>query len=215
MRRTIIIAGTDTGIGKTVAAAALVRLLDADYWKPIQAGLAGESDREAVMRLAGIDAVRAHREAYRLTTPASPHRAAEIDGVSIDVAALAPPPTSRALVIELAGGLLVPLTRAVLQIDLVARWSAPAVLVASTRLGTINHTLLSVEALRARAISIAGIVFVGEENADSVRTIAEFARVDVLGRLPQLDPLDAVALERVARANLDVARLRAALEVAS
>ena len=212
MTRTLVVAGADTGIGKTVAAAALVALLDADYWKPIQAGLDGETDTQTVIRLAGITSERAHPEAYRLRTPASPHHAAEIDGVKIDPASLIPPATSNTLVIEPAGGLLVPLTRDTLQIDAIARWSAPVALVSSTRLGTINHTLLSLEAMRARAIQIAGIIFVGDEKADTQRTIASFANVPLLGRLPHLDPLDTAILRKAAQLHLDLPLVHIALE---
>lgn len=207
MTRGLIIAGTDTGIGKTIAAAALVGLLDADYWKPIQAGLDGESDRETVKRLASLASKRAHPEAYRLATPASPHLAAEIDGLRIDVARLRPPATDNILIIEGAGGLLVPLTRSTLQIYVFARWGLPVVLVASTRLGTINHTLLSLEALQKRGIVVAGVLFSGEDQADSVRTIAEFANVPSLGRLPRLSPLDALTLAAATRAHVDGAQI--------
>lgn len=214
MTRAVVVAGTDTDIGKTVAAAALVALLDADYWKPVQAGLEADTDRETVMRLAGLDPARAHPEAYRLKTPASPHRAAELDGITIDTATLIPPKSDAPLVIEPAGGLLVPLTREVLQIDVIARWNRPTVLVSATRLGTINHTLLSVEAMRARAIPIVGILFMGEENTDTQRTIADFAQVPVLGRLPRLDPLDRATLLEAARSHLDLTPLHRAWEKA-
>jgi dethiobiotin synthetase len=212
MNRALVVTGTDTDIGKTVAAAALVSLLEADYWKPIQAGLDGETDRETVIRLTGIDAGRAHPETYRLRTTASPHRAAERDGMTIDTATLTLPKTQRPLVIEPAGGLLVPLSREVLQIDVIARWRKPVVLVTATRLGTINHTLLSVEALRTRAIAIAGLIFMGEENCDTQRTIAEFAQVATLGRLPDLDPLDHATLRQTAATCLDLAPLHQAWE---
>lgn len=207
MTRTVVVCGTDTGIGKTVVAAALVTLLDADYWKPIQSGLDGESDRDAVVRLSGITPTRAHAEVYRLHTPVSPHRAAELDGIVIDPATLKPPHTPNPLAIEPAGGLLVPLTRQRLQIDVIANWTAPAILVAATRLGTINHTLLSLEAMRARAIRVAGIIFTGEENADTQTTIAQYANVPVLGRLPHLEPLDSLTLREAARSHLDLAPL--------
>lgn len=215
MTRALLIAGTDTGIGKTVVAAALVALLDADYWKPIQAGLSGETDRETVMRLATIKAARNLPEAYRLNTPASPHRAAELDRISIDPARLVPPETMRPLVIEMAGGLLVPVTRELLQITLMKRWRQPTVLVASTRLGTINHTLLSIEALRRRGIAIPGVIFNGEANDDTMHTIADFAAIPVLGCLPHLDPLDAATLKAAARAHLDLAPLERILGSAS
>lgn len=191
----VVIAGTDTDIGKTIFAAGLTAALDGVYWKPIQAGLSGETDSECVKRLAELDDSRIIPEAYRLNTPASPHHAAEIDNIEIDVARLAPPATSRPLVIELAGGLAVPLTRRDLQIDVVAQWKRPVILCASTRLGTINHSLLAIQALKLRAVPILGIAFIGNENADSQKTICAFGGVKQLGRLPRLDALTPDALQ--------------------
>jgi len=194
MTRGFVVAGADTDVGKTVLAAALAAALNGYYWKPVQCGLAGETDAEIVQRLSGLPPARILPEAYRLNTPASPHLAAERDGVEIDAARLVPPEVEHALVIEPAGGLMVPLTRSVLQIDVVARWQLPVVLCASTRLGTINHSLLSIEALKRRAVPLAGIAYIGEENADSERTIAEMGAVRILGRLPPVDPLNAETL---------------------
>ncbi len=185
----IVVTGTDTGIGKTVFSAGLTRLLDAAYWKPVQAGLDGETDTEAVRRLSGAAPERLVPETWRLSLPASPHLAAEHDRVRIDVDALNPPPLNRPLIIEGAGGLMVPLTRAVLYIDVFARWGAPVVLCARTALGTLNHTLLSLEALRRRAIPVIGVALIGAPHADNARTIADIGRVRVLGSLPHLDPL--------------------------
>jgi dethiobiotin synthetase len=189
MTRRIIVAGTDTGVGKTVFAAALAGALGAIYWKPIQAGLLEETDRQAVLRLSGLSEERVLPEAYRLKTPASPHLAAEIDGITIDPEALVLPDTNRPLVVEGAGGLLVPLTREVAYIDVIARWRAPVALCARTTLGTINHSLLSIEALRARGIPLLGIVFIGDENVESERIIVEMGHARRLGRLPHLMPL--------------------------
>jgi len=191
----VVIAGTDTDIGKTVFAAGLTAALDGNYWKPIQAGLAGETDAQCVARLSGLSRERVLPEVYRLQTPASPHLAAELDGIAIDVARLIPPVTQRPLVIELAGGLAVPITRQVLQIDIVSRWKLPVILCASTRLGTINHSLLSIQALKQRAVPIVGIAFVGAENADSEKTICAFGGVKHLGRIAHLDPLTPDALK--------------------
>ncbi len=194
MRPCFIVTGTDTGIGKTVFAAALVRALDGIYWKPVQAGLTGETDSAVVRRLSGLSKDRILPEAYRLATPASPHVAAKRDGLEIDVDTLAPPDTRLPLVIEGAGGLMVPLTRHALQIDLFAFWRTPVILCASTKLGTINHSLLSTEALKRRALPLLGIAFIGEENTESERAIVELGQVRRLGRLPHLDPLDASTL---------------------
>ena len=186
---TIVVTGTDTDIGKTVFAAGLTGLLAASYWKPVQAGLEGGTDSETVARLARLPPERVLPEAWRLKTPASPHLAAEIDGVTIDPDALSPPDIDGPLVIEGAGGLFVPLTRDTLTIDVFARWRLPVVLVARTALGTINHTLMSLAALKAREIPVIGVAFMGEERADTVRAIAAFSGAKPVGRLPMLDPL--------------------------
>jgi dethiobiotin synthetase len=191
----IIVTGTDTGIGKTVFAAGLTRFLDGYYWKPVQAGLDGESDSAVVRRLSGLPAERILPEAWALTTPASPHLAAERDGVVIDPAALCLPSVSRPLVVEGAGGVMVPVTRRVLFIDVFAGWGAPVVLCARTGLGTLNHTLLSLEALRRRGVWVLGVALIGELHADNERTLAKFGDVAILGRLPRLDPLTPQTLE--------------------
>ncbi len=203
-KRQFVIAGTDTGIGKTVFAAGLAGAIDADYWKPIQAGLEDATDREVVAELSGLGQGRLFAECYRLRTPASPHWAAELDGIEIDVGQLSPPETDRPMVIELAGGLMVPITRSVLQIDMIAPWKLPVILVARTSLGTINHTLLSLEALRSRAIDVLGVAFVGEENADSERTICAIGSVKRLGRLPFIDPLTREGLSKAFFENFDM-----------
>jgi len=189
----IVVTGTDTDVGKTVFAAALTVALGAHYWKPVQAGLADGSDAGTVARL-GVPPERVLPEAYRLTTPCSPHRAAEIDRVTIDPARLALPTVDGPLVVEGAGGVLVPVTRDLLFADLFARWGAPVVLVARTALGTINHSLLSIEALRRRGVSILGVAFVGEPVEDSEATIARIGGVKRLGRLGRVAPLDAGTL---------------------
>ncbi|WP_239806510.1 dethiobiotin synthase [Croceicoccus hydrothermalis] len=190
MSRTIVVTGTDTDIGKTVFAAGLTAAMGAHYWKPVQAGLNDGSDSRTVETL-GVPRARIVPEAYRLTTPCSPHLAAERDGVDIDVARLMVPTVNGPLVVEGAGGALVPVTRDLLFADLFARWGAPVVIVARTTLGTINHSLLTIEALRSRGVPILGIAFVGEEVVDSERIICEMGDVSHLGRLPQLSPLDA------------------------
>jgi dethiobiotin synthetase len=190
MSQGIVVAGTDTEIGKTVFAAALADQLGASYWKPIQSGLDGETDAEIVARLGGFSCDRILPERYRLKTPVSPHQAAAIDGIRIDMAALDPPETgARRLVIEGSGGLMVPLDRSTLYIDVFARWRLPVVLCARTALGTINHSLLSIEALRRRGIEPLGIAFIGEANPESERAICEICGIRRLGRLPRLTPL--------------------------
>jgi dethiobiotin synthetase len=190
----LIVTGTDTDIGKTVFAAGLAGALGAYYWKPVQAGVEPEGDKERVAALSGLPADRILPEAYRLATPASPHLAARIDGVDIRLDRLTLPQVEGPLVVEGAGGVLVPLTDTLLMADLFAHWHCPVILCARTGLGTINHSLLSVEALRARGVAIAGIAFIGDPHAENERIIPQLARVPSLGRLPRIDPLDAASL---------------------
>ncbi len=204
---TIVVTGTDTDIGKTVFAAGLTAALGARYWKPVQAGLADGSDAASVVTL-GVPADHVLPEAYRLTTPCSPHLAAEIDDVTIDPERLTLPEVYGPLVVEGAGGVMVPVTRDLIFADLFARWGKPVVLVARTGLGTINHSLLSIEALRSRGVPILGIAFIGDAVEDSEATIAALGKVRRLGRLPRLDPLNAVTLAEAFAANFDLEAFR-------
>lgn len=211
----IVVTGTDTGIGKTVFAAGLASALArargaARYWKPVQAGLDGETDSEAVARLA--PGVHVHGEAWRLSAPASPHFAAALDGVTILPGRLALPQGEGPLVVEGAGGALVPLTAPPaddiwLFADVFARWALPVVVVARTSLGTINHTLLTIEALRARGCELAGIAFVGAGDEENERVIPALAGVKRLGRLPVLAPLDADRLAAAMARHFDLSGL--------
>ena len=197
-----VVTGTDTGIGKTVFAAGLAAALGAHYWKPIQAGVDPDGDKEEVARLSGLPATHILPEAYRLATPASPHLAARIDGVTIALDRLALPQVDGPLVVEGAGGVLVPISETLLMADLFAHWGQPVILCARTALGTINHSLLSVEALRARGVPIAGIAFIGEAHAENERIIPLLAGVPSLGRLPLLDPLSPAALAQAFAAHI-------------
>jgi dethiobiotin synthetase len=199
-----VVTGTDTGIGKTVFAAALTGGLAAHYWKPVQSGLADGADGDTVARLSGAPRDHILPEAYRLTQPLSPHRAAEMDGVLIDQARLALPP-HRPLVVEGAGGVLVPVTRGINFADVFAWWGLPVIVVARTGLGTINHTLLTVEALRARGVRVHGIAFVGDANDDNEATIAAIGQVRRLGRLPMLPTLDCAGLAAAFATAFDIA----------
>ncbi|MDJ0449528.1 dethiobiotin synthase [Methylocystis sp. JR02] len=189
MTRRFVIVGTDTGVGKTVFSAGLVQALGASYWKPVQAGLDEETDSQTVARLSGAPQERILPEAWRLRLPASPHIAARAEGVEIDAANLAPPDVAGPLVIETAGGVMVPLTDNILTIDVMTLWRLPVILVARTRLGTINHSLLTIEALRHRDIAIHGVAFVGEEERAAQDTILRIGKAEALGRLPRLPVL--------------------------
>ena len=203
--KTLIVTGTDTDVGKTVVSAMLTLALDGYYWKPIQAGTADGTDREHVAAMTGLPPSRFFPERYILREPLSPHRAAELDGVAIAAAELSFPsgPDDNWLIVEGAGGVLVPLNRSTLQIELFARRRAPVIVVARTTLGTINHTLLTLEALKARAVPVLGMIFTGDAIPDTERTIMEFGRVKRLGRVPQLTKLDPDALRAAFESNFD------------
>jgi dethiobiotin synthetase len=189
-----VVCGTDTDVGKTVVSAWLVQGLGAHYWKPVQSGLEDGGDRRSVQRLLDLPEERLLPEAYRLSEPLSPHWAAERDGVTIDLERLALPAVEGALVVETAGGLLVPLRRDWLQIQQLQRWALPVLLVARSGLGTLNHTLLSLEALEQRNIPVLGLVLNGPAHADNPGTLEQLGGVPVLGQLPPLQPPDGVAL---------------------
>ncbi len=196
--RGVFVTGTDTGVGKTVVSAWLMRVLDADYWKPIQAGTEDETDTAVVQRLTGLPEVRFHESAYRLKAPLSPYEAARREGITIDLDRIALPESARPLVVEGAGGILVPLNDRTFMTDLMAKFGLPAVIVARAELGTINHTLLTVEALRARGLAVAGVVMNGAPNAANRRAIETFGRVQVIAEFPPLEPLDAKTLAAAA-----------------
>ena len=190
----LVICGTDTDVGKTVVSALVVQGLGAHYWKPVQSGLEGGGDSGRLQALLQLPAARVLPEAYRLQAPVSPHWAAEREGLTIDPARLALPALAGPLVVETAGGLLVPLRRDWLQIDQLAAWGLPVLLVARSGLGTLNHTLLSVEALRRRSLPLLGLVLNGPPHPDNPATLAELAQLPVLAQLPPLAPLTAAAL---------------------
>jgi len=205
MNTRLIVSGTDTDVGKTVFSAALADALGADYWKPVQAGHEDGTDSRRVVEL-GLSSERILPEKHILNTPASPHYAAKLDGVTIDDRALVPPPPGdRPLVIEGAGGLMVPVNDDTLFIDIFARWKLPLVLCARTALGTINHSLLSIEAVKRRDIPLIGIAFIGDEQSESERIICKLGSVRSLGRLPHLAPLTRDSLRNAFAASFNVA----------
>ena len=181
----LIVAGIGTEIGKTVASAVLVEALEADYWKPIQSGELTNSDTDVVRQLVSNTTSTFHPEAYLLTQPMSPHAAAELDGVTIELAKISVPQTNNALVIELAGGLMVPLNNHDLNIDLVQQLGLPVMLVSRNYLGSINHTLLSVEACRSRDIPLLGILFNGPTVPATETFILNYTGLLCLGRIRQ------------------------------
>ena len=192
----IVVCGTDTDVGKTVVSAWLVQGLNAHYWKPVQSGLEDGGDRGRVQTLLQLAPDRMLPEAYAFQQPVSPHWAAELDSTMLNPEALVVPHGSAPLVVETAGGLMVPLTRQWLQIDQLQRWGLPIVLVARSGLGTLNHTLLSLEALKRRQMTVLGLILNGPAHADNPATLEHFGGVPVLAHLPPLAPLTAESLAR-------------------
>lgn len=194
----LFVSGTDTGIGKTVVSAALTLGGKGCYWKPVQSGLREETDTQYVQRTTGLPDDRFHAERYRLSEPLSPHASAEIDGMRIRLREFElPEPGKRPLVVEGAGGLLVPLNDRQMIIDLIAYLELPVLLVARSELGTLNHTFLSLEALRRKEIPVIGVVMNGPQNEGNRRAIEKYGRVDVLAEIEPREHVDPPALKEM------------------
>lgn len=200
------VTGTDTDVGKTVVSAWLVARLGACYWKPVQAGNHPETDSAIVRRLTGVPPSRILPEAYVLPEPIAPHEAARRAGIAIDMQKLVPPPCDRPLVVEGAGGLMVPLTDRAYVIDLATELHLPIILVTRSTLGTINHTLLSLEAIRRRGLTLAGVVVNGPETPHNRAAIERYGQVEVIAEIPWLDRLTPAALMAI-EPELDLAKL--------
>lgn len=185
----LIVAGIGTEIGKTIVSATLTEALQADYWKPVQAGGLDDSDTDTVRRLVTNPRSRFYAEAYRLNQPMSPHAAAAADGVTIQLDAFQLPKTNNALVVELAGGLMVPLNDHALNIDLVVQLGLPVVLVSRNYLGSINHTLLSVAACQSQSIPLVGLIFNGPTVPATESFILNYTQLPCLGRIGQEEQL--------------------------
>lgn len=199
------ITGTDTGVGKTVVSALLCAALDAIYWKPIQTGARESTDRQAVVQLAQLSGERTIPENYRFAPPVSPHLASLRAGVRIELRKIQMPRIAPrdSLIVEGAGGVLAPINRTQLMIDLMSHLKLPVLLVSRTSLGTINHSLLSVAALRSARLDIRGVVLVGIENRENRKAIEHYGKVRVVGFVPLLEDLDRNALLKVFRSNFD------------
>jgi len=193
-----IIAGIGTEIGKTVISALVCQATGYDYWKPVQAGELDNTDSHKLQNWVSREGFTVHPERYRLTAPMSPHAAAEIDGVTITLDDLVKPQTD-GLVTELAGGLMVPLSDKVMNIDLCARLGDPIILVANFYLGSINHTLLSLELIKARGLDLAGIVFNGTPNLESRAVILSYSQAPLIADIPQATMIDREFIETHAR----------------
>ena len=195
----LFVTGIGTDIGKTLISAILVEKLKCDYWKPIQSGDLNNSDTMKVKALVSNNISVFHPETYKLTQPYSPHKSAAIDGITIDEKTIIAPKTANTLLIEGAGGLMVPLNSHALIIDLIKQLDAEVILVSQNYLGSINHTLLSIEALKNRGINIKGIVFNGKTDTESEQYLLSYSGVKHLGSVPILTRVDQEAVVNAAR----------------
>jgi len=190
-----IICGTDTDIGKTLISSFFVKGLNSFYWKPIQSGIESQTDSQTVEKLAQVSKEKIIKEAYVFTKPLSPHWAAEIDQKAINFDKLRLPKVQGSLIIETAGGLMVPITRNFLQIDQIKEWNLPVILVCKSSLGTLNHTLLSIESLKRRNIEILGLVVNGEKHLDNPKTLVDFSGIPLIAEFPYIKKMDSNNLD--------------------
>jgi dethiobiotin synthetase len=205
MSQDLFVTGTDTSVGKTVLSALLVAALDAVYWKPIQTGATEGTDRQTVMKFAEIPEEQTLPETYLFNPPVSPHLAARMAGARIDLARIRKPAitSGRPLVVEGAGGVLVPVNDSDFMLDMICALGMPVVVAARSALGTINHTCLTVGALRDAGASVKGVVTIGAENRNNEEAIATYSGVPIIGRIPQLDSISRRVLLEVFRVHFD------------
>lgn len=188
------VTGIGTGIGKTITSAVITEKLKADYWKPIQSGDLEQSDSLAIQNLVSNSQTVIHTESYRLTQPLSPHLSAKLDGISIELDQIILPATQNTLVVEGAGGLMVPLNDKHLIVDLIKQLGLEVILVSQNYLGSINHTLLSINLLKQNQIPVKGLVFNGETNPESESYILNYSQLACLGRIPTMQSLNQEAI---------------------
>src|SRR5688572_11065397 len=178
-----VVAGIGTGVGKTFIASILAEALEADYWKPVQAGNLDFTDTDFVRLNISNSKTFCHPEVYRLSVPMSPHAAAEKDGIRVDLEKLGVPQTKNHLVIEPPGGLMVPLNQNELNIDLICQWGLPVILVSKNYLGSINHTLLTSRVLKDYSVKVSGIIFNGEPNPATEEIILNYTGLSCIGKI--------------------------------
>jgi dethiobiotin synthetase len=204
VKESLFVTGTDTNVGKTLLSALLVAALDANYWKPIQTGATDGTDRQTVIKVAEIPEIQTIAESYCFDPPVSPHLAAESTGVKIDLSRIQrPADLGRPVIAEGAGGILVPINDSELMLDLARHLGFPILIAARAALGTINHTLLTVRALRCARVCIKGVVMIGNRNKDNERSVEQFGAVPVVGWIPWLDKIDRDTLLQIFRSNFD------------
>lgn len=204
MKPSLFVTGTDTNVGKTLLSALLVAALDAMYWKPVQTGATEGIDRHMVMKLAEIPESQTIPESYCFDSPVSPHLAAQAAGVRIDFSRIQPPATpAKPIVAEGAGGILVPINESELMLDLARHIGFSIVIAARSALGTINHTLLTVRALRCAKMPVKGVVMIGHRNRDNERAIESYGGIAMVGWIPWLDTMNRETLRTVFHSNFD------------
>lgn len=195
------ITGTDTDVGKSLVSAMMVSAMESSYWKPVQSGTLTGTDTEFVAQVSGLTKDHFIPEVYKTTQPLSPHLSARIDGISIDMNAFHKPDVSviknNTLVMEGAGGVLVPLNSQKFVIDLIKQISAPVIIVCRSALGTINHSLATIEVLRSRDIPIKGFIMNGPKNVENERAVMDYGQVEHLGSIPELSKVDRQTLIQV------------------
>ena len=189
-KKPLFVTGIGTGIGKTIVSAVIVEKLKADYWKPVQSGDLDKSDSLSVQNLISNSTTKIHPESYQLTQPFSPHKSAAIDGITIDPNTIHLPKTNNKLIVEGAGGLMVPLNNEFLIIDLIKKLDIEVVLVSQNYLWSINHTLLSIYALKKYDIPIKGIIFNGAKDIYSKEFILRNSGLELLGHIPEYSVID-------------------------
>ena len=199
------VTGTDTNIGKTVLSALLVAALDGAYWKPVQTGAAEGTDRDAVRAWAGVSEERLLPERYCFDPPVSPHLAAREAGVRMALDSFVLPKTTAGmpLIVEGAGGAMAPINERAVMLDLMRRLGLPVIVAARTALGTINHTLLTLAALRIAQLHICGVVLIGEEHMENRRAIEQYGEIRVVGHIPVLEKIHRAALIEVFHKQFD------------
>jgi dethiobiotin synthetase len=201
--RDFFVTGTDTGVGKTLLSAVLVAGLRGRYWKPIQTGAGEGTDRETVMRWTDISPDRTYPESYIFAPPVSPHLAAEQQGIRIDLGTIQLPVSPDPIIIEGAGGVFVPINSEHFMSDLIRHLGVPVVVAARAGLGTINHTLLTISALRGANLDLRGVVMIGHENADNRQAVERYGKVPVVGSIPWLDDINHLTLSSIFEKHFD------------
>ena len=197
--KTYFITGIGTDIGKTFISSILVESLKADYWKPIQSGDLDNSDSHKVKKLITNNISKIHPEFHRLSAPISPHAAAKLDKIKINISNINIPITENHLIIEGAGGIFVPLNDKEIFLDLIIKINCEVIIVSKNYLGSINHTLLTINALKEKKIKIKGLFFSGKKNLESETIIKKMGKIKILGKIPHIEEVNSKKITEIAK----------------